>query len=190
MRLKKYLITLSLFTLTFPVGCSTRLYEVGSIPKAQPSDAVSSTTPKGLGISVSAIRDDDVAFEITGGNLPLAGVLAVDTRITNQTSEQIKSSSLKFELRDASGKKIKQIDSKKALKRLMKLNEIENYLVEAYHNTREDFEELALPRSFTLPPSGEVRGILFFDAKKDASQMSGLTLTVKGSGEPVTINLN
>lgn len=187
---KTFLILGYVLLLAVAGGCSTRLYEVGSVPKVQPADAVSAATPKGLEVSASAIRDDDAAFNLVGGNLPLAGVLAIETRITNQTNQQIKSSNLKFELREASGRKIKQIDSKKALKRLMKYNGIENYLIEAYRNTREDFEELALPRSFILQPGRDVRGILFFDARQDTSKMSGLVLTVKGSGNPVTINLN
>jgi hypothetical protein len=172
-------------------GCSTRLYNVGPVPKSMPAGAVSSTTAKGLEVSVAAMREDDVAFERFGGNLPLAGIVAVDVRATNPTNRKLDPGRLKFELRDAAGKKLKQIDAKKALKRLMKFNGIENYFIEAYRQTREDFEARAFPHSVTLAPGAEARGVVFFDAKKqDVTKLGPLTLTVKGAASPLQFTLN
>jgi hypothetical protein len=187
----RFLITANLLLLPLALaGCGTRLYEVGPVPKVVPAEAVAGTTSKGLEVTAAALTEDDAAFARFGGNLPLAGVAAVDVRVANGTGEQFRAGRLKFELRDAAGKRLKQIDAKKALKRLMKFNGTETYLIEAYRRTREDFEARALPRSVALAPGEELRGVVFFDAKRDAATLGPLTLTVKGGASPLELRLN
>jgi hypothetical protein len=190
LRLRLYIFVPCLLLALALAGCGTRLYDVAAVPKAMPAGAVAGVTAKGLEVSAAALAEDDEAFARYGGNLPLAGVVAVDVRVANRADKELKTGGLKFELRDAAGKRLKQIDAKKALKRLMKLNQIETYLIEAHRRTREDFAATALPRSATLEPQGEVRGVLFFDAKRDAAKLGPLTLTVKGGATPIQLQLN
>lgn len=171
-------------------GCGAPLYNVGPIPKSLPADAATSATAKGLEVSAATIREDDEAFARFGGNLPLAGIVAVDVRVANPTNRSLDPGRLKFELRDAAGKKLKRLDAKQALKRLMKFNRIENYFIESYRRTREAFASRVFPHAVMLVPGAEARGVVFFDAKRDVTKLGPLTLRITGGASPVVLQLN
>jgi len=174
-------------------GCGP-LFKVAPRPASPPADApanaAASATPGGFDVSASALTDDERALELFGANLPLAGLVAVEVRLTNHTAEPIQVDQLKFELRDAAGASYKRLAPKEALKRLMKFYRKSAYLKESYRQTREGFEALALPAASALAPQEERRGFLFFEAKRGAATLSGLILSVAGGRAPITLRLN
>jgi len=169
-------------------GCGP-LFKVAPLPKSPPADLVTATAPGGLEIGASALTDDISAIEQFGANLPLAGLVAVEVELTNRGTEPIKASALRFELRDAAGGRYKRLETKKALGRLMKYYQKRTYLKESYRQTRESMESLALPLSSPLAPQEERHGFLFFEAKQDVAQLTGLTLSVEGGPSPIEMKL-
>ncbi|HZS04883.1 MAG TPA: hypothetical protein VFD58_08625 [Blastocatellia bacterium] len=194
MRIRRIIpLFIGLWLLALP-GCSGQLYKVAPRPVVSPSDFPAGTASGNLEVSAFALTDDDRAFEQFGANLPLAGLVAVDVKLTNRTASPINSRSLRFELSDATGAKFKQLEPKKALGRLMKFYGVRFYALEARRVTRERFETLSLPLAAPLAPQEERRGLLFFEVKRDVAGLVGLTLSIAGKDRtipaPVTVRLN
>lgn len=160
-------------------GCSGQLFSVAPRPVSPASDLSATAATGSLEVSAYAFTDDDRAFEQFGANLPLAGLLAVDVKLLNRAQTPLDPRALRFVVRNATGQQLKQIEPKKALKRLMKYYDMSFYLLEARRRTLADFEALALPLAAPLNGQEERRGLLFFETKRDAATLTGLTLTVE-----------
>jgi hypothetical protein len=170
-------------------SCGT-LFKVAPLPANPPADLVTSAMPGGLEVSASALTEDNRALAQFGANLPLAGFVAVEVRLSNRATEPIKVGKLKFELRDSTGGKYRAIKPEWALGRLLKFYGKGTYLKESYRQTRESFEALALALDAPLAPQEERRGFLFFDTKREVTGLSGLALEVKGGAAPIKLQLN
>ena len=72
----------------------------------------------------------------------------------------------------------------------MKFEGVRAYSKLGKQETLEQLEAIAIPKKMSLPAQQQKRGVLFFNAKRDAAQVQGLRLTVKGIKEPITIILN
>ena len=194
MRIRRIIIFFTALWLLTLAGCSGQLFTVAPRPVSPPSDLIAAPASGKLEVSAVALADDDRAFEQFGANLPLAGLIAVDAKLTNHLTSPINARALKFELRDATGKKYKNLAPKKALKRLLKFYQMRIYGLEAYRRTRADLETLSFRTDNPLAPQEERRGVLFFEAKRDVAGLAGLTLSVQSketSGKtPVTVRLN
>ena len=60
------------------------------------------------GLDVGAVAlDGERSYERFEANLPLAGVIALDVRMVNNSEAKIMTNSLRFELRDPSGAELK-----------------------------------------------------------------------------------
>jgi hypothetical protein len=174
-------------------GCGTRLYNVASRPVALPAESeVAATSPAGFSITASAFTEDDAAWQQFGANLPLAGIVAVRVNLLNNTTISVNLKKLKFVLRDDAGKQFKPIAPKKVIKRLLKFQGTRLYGLEAYRNTRTDYEAIALPIDL-LASQQQRSGLLFFEAKRDVLSVPLLHLEIKGSEatgkSPLTIRL-
>ncbi|MBL8166554.1 MAG: hypothetical protein JNJ50_00275 [Acidobacteria bacterium] len=137
----------------------------------------------------ATVLDGDRSLEQFEANLPLAGVIAVDVRVANATGTIIPGGKLKYSLRDASGKTLKQLAAKKALKRVMKYYGDSFYAIAAYQRTLADYEALALPQSAPLNVQDERRGLLFFEAPRNSPNGRGFTLTVSGLKAPLDVQM-
>lgn len=171
--------------LLMAVGCGGPLYKVAPLPASGPAVPAASA---GLSVGARAL-DGDSSLEQFEANLPMAGVVAVDFAVRNFSAGPISLRSLKFDLRDDAGSKIRQIPPKKALGRVMKFYGNNFYPLESRKITLESYESVGFKPSGSLDSSGEVRGFLFFEAPKGAG-LSNLTLSVTGTGSPVTIRLS
>ncbi len=167
-------------------SCQGPLYKVANIPQASTIDSGKSASNNLIEITASALQDDDKAFERFDANLVLAGIVAVDVNLVNRSAQTLNP---KFELRDSEGRNFPQLESKKELNQVMKFEGVRAYSKLAKQETLEQLEAIAIPKKFTLLAQQQKRGVLFFNAKRDAAKLSGLRLTVKGMKEVIQVNL-
>jgi hypothetical protein len=172
--------------LTVLVACGGRLYKVAPLPASAPPEI---SMGKG-GLDVGAVAlDGERSYERFEANLPLAGVIAVDVRMVNNSESRIMTNSLRFELRDPSGAELKRIAPKKALSAVMKYYGDKFYAKVAYRRTLEDYESVALKQGSAIEPEGELRGIVFFQTERETAGVDGLILSVAGLRAPVNVQL-
>lgn len=177
------------FTAIFS-GCGGQLYKVTPLPAGAPPEAsVNAAAGDSPVISVVAL-DGDQSLERFEANLPLAGVIALDVSIVNKTPAAINPAALKLELRDASGKAFKMLTPKNALKRVMKFYGNAFYRIDARARTIEAYEATALPLEPSIEPQQERRGLLFFEAPRNAARLGGLTLQAAGAKPPINFKVN
>ncbi|MGH9856003.1 MAG: hypothetical protein ACREBD_39715 [Blastocatellia bacterium] len=168
-------------------ACGGRLYKVAPLPASAPP-GISTSNAGGLNIGAVAL-DGERSYERFEANLPLAGVVAVDVRMTNRSDVTIRSASLRFDLRDAAGAMLKRLAPKKALGSVMKYYGNSFYAKAAYRRTLEDYESVALKQESEIEPGGELRGIVFFQTKRETQSVDGLILSVAGLSAPVNLQL-
>ena len=171
----------------FLSACQGPLYNVAPIPQASPIESGKSAVNNVIEVTAAALLDDDQVFERFDANLVLAGIIVVDVNVVNRSSQAL---NLKFELHDAEGKNFSQLESKKSLDRVIKFEGIRAYSRLGKQEALEQLEAISIPKKITLPAQQQKRGVLFFNAKRDAAQFRGLRLTVKGIKEPIQIILN
>lgn len=144
----------------------------------------------GGGLDIGAVAlDGERSYERFEANLPLAGVIAVEVRMINKSEATIMTNSLKFELRNASGGALEPIAPKKALDAVMKYYGDRFYAKVAYKRTLEDYESVALKRKTAIEPEEEIRGIVFFQTKRETTIVDGMILSVAGLSAPVNMRL-
>ena len=143
----------------------------------------------GFNIAATAL-DGDQSLERFEANLPLAGVIAVDVRLINQTAVAVDPRSLQFELRTAGGKSFKAIAPKQALKRVMKFYGNSVYRLDARQSTIDSYNALALPLSSPIALQEERRGLLFFEVQRNTTTLDGLTLSAAGAKPPINVKIN
>ena len=174
-------------TLSVLAACGGRLYKVAPLPASAPPE-ISIGKSGGLDIGAVAL-DGEQSYDRFEANLPLAGVIAVDVRMINKSESTIMTKSLKFELRNASGATLKQIAPKKALGVVMKYYGDKFYANIAYRRTLEDYESVSLKQGDSIEPEGEIRGIVFFQTKRETKSVDGLILSVAGLTTPMNVPL-
>lgn len=167
-------------------ACSGQLYKVVT-PSINAPPLVTDTN--GLSVAAKALNGDE-GLEQFDANLLLAGLVAVNVRLTNPTLEPVQLSLLRPELHDSGNTLFKLLTPKQALKRVMSYYGNRLYAKAAYAQTLADYEALALPLTATLAPQEERRGFLFFQTKADATALTGLTLTLNGLSTPITLKLD
>ena len=168
-------------------ACGGRLYKVAPLPASAPPE-ISMGRSGGLDIGAVAL-DGEQSYDRFEANLPLAGVIAVDVRMINKSESTIMTNSLRFELRGASGATLKQIAPKKALGVVMKYHGDKFYANLAYRRTLEDYESVSLKQGVSIEPAGEIRGIVFFQTKRETKSVDGLILSVAGLTTPMNVQL-
>lgn len=168
-------------------ACGGRLYKVASLPASAPPE-ISTNNASGLNVG-AVVLDGEQSYERFEANLPLAGVIAVDVRMVNRSDATIRTNSLRFDLRDAAGASLKHLVPKKALSAVMKYYGAGFYAKAAYRRTLEDYESVALKQGGAIEPEGELRGIVFFQTKRETMSVNGLTLFVAGLTAPVNLQL-
>jgi hypothetical protein len=177
-----------LFCLSFALcACSVPLYKVAPVPRTIPAETGQQVTANGLEVTAAALLEDDKAFARFDANLPLAGIVVVDIKLANRSNQTIKS--IKFELRNAAGRKFSPREPKKALEEIMDFEGVSVYPIEGKRQTLEQLRAIALPKKLTLAAEEEVKGVLFFHVKQDVTKLQGLTLIVKNGKTPLMLPL-
>ncbi len=166
------------------VGCGGQLYKVAPLPRSRPP-AIATANAIGLNIGASAL-DGERSVEQFEANLPLAGVIAVDVNLVNQSNGLISAKRLRFELNDRKG--FKEIQPKKALSKVIDYYGDSFYRVDARKRTQENYEAIALKLDGVMAPGDTRRGFLFFEA--DVKNIGELILTVTGAGAPISVTVS
>jgi hypothetical protein len=171
----------------FSGGCGQQLYKVAPLPASRMPE-ISTNNSNGIDIGAVALDSDQsiVQFE---ANLLMAGVVAVDLRVVNRSRETFDTGKLRYELSDGTGRKLKRISSEKALSRVMKSDGNSFYTLEARRKTRTDYEAVAFKDTEALAPQEERRGLLFYEMKDKRADPGNLTLSVRGTADPITLQL-
>jgi hypothetical protein len=181
---RKTLIGINGLCLIMIAGCGGQLYKVAPLPMSRAPE-ISTGNAMGLNIGATAL-DGERSVEQFEANLPLAGVIAVDVNLVNQSSGLISAKRLRFDLNDQKG--FKQIQPKKALSKVIDYYGDSFYRVDARKRTQENYEAIALKLDGIMAPGDARRGILFYEA--DVKNIGELILTVTGAGAPVTVNVS
>jgi hypothetical protein len=179
---------LLLTTVLLATGCG-QLYRVSPLPEqaAGPStDLPASSLPEGLHIEARGL-DGDRSLEHFEGNLPLAGVLAVEVRLINRSDSPLSLSRLKFALFDGSGKPCSELRPERALSRVMKFYGNRIYQIEAHRETVESYRRITLTRAGELRAGEEQRGIIFYAIPPQGRLDSGFSLRVVRGGASASL---
>ncbi len=174
-----------LFGCLLLTGCGGRLYNVAPLPST-PAPEV--TTGEAAGLKVGAVViDGDEALERFSANLPLAGVIAVDVKLANRTGGLVEVDRLRFELQDRSGRSLRSLAPRAALKAVMKYYGNSFYTLAARQRTREDYDALALDKLVAMAAQEERRGMLFYETPRGTAEVSGMTLRITGGATAVSV---
>jgi hypothetical protein len=185
MEKREFLIAINLLCLITITGCGGQLYKVAPLPASTPPE-ITMGNDRGLNLGATLLGGDR-SVEQFEANLPLAGVIAVDVKLINRSSESISARRLKFEARSSAGR-LKQILPKKALSRVIDFYGNSFYRVDARKRTQESYEAIALNLEGTITQGEARRGFLFYEADNNEGA-AGLTLTVTGAGAPITVKV-
>jgi hypothetical protein len=169
-------------------GCGTQLYKVAPLPATPPPDLTRSNAV-GLNAGMIVIESDRSIRQFEA-NLPLAGVIAVDLLLVNKSSSPIDLQALRFELRDSSGVKFKQLSPKNALSKVMKYYGDNFYTLEARRRTREDYNAAAFRTEPALAAQDSRRGYLFFETRQNTGTLPELTLQITGAKTDLVLALS
>lgn len=168
------------------MGCG-RLYRVSPLVT---TDAVPSVSGRLGNLEIGARAfDGDRTLEQFEANLPMAGVLAVEVRMTNRGPSPRPLEQVEFSVLDDRGAGYPSLAPEEALKRVMRFYGNRIYQIEAHRETVESYQQIALRRIGELTLEGEVHGILFFAIPRQAPLGDNLSLRVKLSGETITLML-
>src|SRR5262245_36213007 len=168
-------------------ACGERLYKVAPLPANSAPDVI---TKNGNVLNVGAVAlHDQQSYQRYEANMPLPDVIAFDVRMINKSDTMINMETIKFHLRDQAGSALKHRPPKKALGAVMKYYENGFYAKAAYRRTLEDYESVALKQAGALEPGAELRGIIFFQTKRETKNVDGLILSIAGLAAPLTLQL-
>jgi hypothetical protein len=170
-------------------ACATPLYSVAPMPASMPPDRTETKTPGGVAVEASVLSELQAQDQFDA-NLPFAGIIAIEARFINQTSQPITPSKLGLELKSSSGTRYNSLKPSAALNRIMKVYGNTYYFKESYRRTRDSFDALGLPLDRAIVPGADAHGFLFFKAPSRSGDLTGLVLRMKQGGGPVELKLN
>lgn len=179
---------LVLALLLLGTGCG-QLYRVKPLPAPSPDRSPDSTavvTMNGLLIEARAL-DGDHSLEQFEGNLPMAGVLAIDLRLLNRSGGPINLGSLSLTLLEGTGQPCAELLPERALRRVMKFYGNRVYQIESHRETVESYRRIALSRLGELEVGEERRGILFYAIPPQSLLDRGFSLRVNRGGESISL---
>lgn len=166
-------------------GCG-QLYRVAPLARVErglPSSRLADLVIEARGL------DGDRSLEQFDANLPMAGVLAVEVRLTNRGVAPRALTALGYSVEDANGNAYLPLVPREALKSVMKFYGNRIFQISAHQVTKESYEQVALRQSGELAVGEEVHGILFFAIPRQAPLHRGFTLRAGFGPESIRLAL-
>ena len=170
------------------VGCG-QLYRVKPLPSPVQGGRLESTASSSLGelgIEATAL-DGDRSLEQFDGNLPMAGVLAVEVHLINRSASELNLATINFALLDGEGGTCPELQPEQALNRVMKFYGNRIYQIEAHRETVESYRRLALPRVGELQAGRAGQGIIFYAIPAQGRLDSGFSFRVMRGGASTSL---
>jgi hypothetical protein len=175
-------------------ACSSSLFKVKppAALKKMPADAAIADVGA-LSLSAAPLLTDEETQDLFEANLQLAGVLPLRLELKHNCGPAVELKKVKFSLRDEANGDWKYITAKQAMSRVIKANGVFVY----NPNSRKTFEkefrayEFDQKTPFTCDERQRHGLIFFLTTQKEAvAAPRGLTLSVIGLAEPVSLKLN
>jgi hypothetical protein len=186
------IILIALLLLT--TSCAGSLFKVKPVVELPPLAAdVKSVSAGGVTVRVAPLMTDEQSQELFEANLPLSGVLAVRLELVFESGVAVETKKVRFRLRDADGRDWKLIDSKAAVKRILKANDVYAYNPNSRKQFEKEFKTYAIDLKSPLSNSERShQGFLFFETPKKGPVESprGLVLSIERLPQPIQIPLN
>ena len=129
----------------------------------------------------------DRSLEQFEGNLPMAGVLAVEVRVSNRGPASLALPEIEYLLKDSAGTECQPLTPARALTRVMKFYGNRIYQVEAHRETVRSYERIALRRAGELAAGEEAGGILFFAIPRQPPPEGVFSLRISRSGQSISL---
>ena len=175
-------------------ACSGSLFKVKPVAQLPPlPEDVHRADGGGVLVKVGWPLTDEQSHELFEVNLPLNGILAFRTEMTFQGGEAIEVKKLRFRVRDQQGHDWKFLNTKDAVSRILKANDIVVYNPNSRKQFLLDMESYSLNLKSELSASQPRQtGFVFFQSPgKTAVQTNQpLTLTIERLPQPLTVQLN
>jgi hypothetical protein len=176
------------------ISCSNSLFKVKPVNEmpAMPASAASMNVGS-LSFRASPLLTDEETQELFESNLQLAGLLPVRLEVAHNSGEAIEMKKLKFRLNDAANSSWKLISAKQAISRILKANGLTLYNPNARKTFEKEFRAYEFNHKDPLTHAeGKRQGVLIFQSvdKEPVTSPKGLTLSVEGLAQPVTLKLN
>ena len=175
-------------------ACSSSLYKVKP-PAAltrMPATAVSADVGSATFRAAPLLTDEETQ-ELFESNLQLAGLLPVRLEITHNGGEPLELKKLKFKVQDAAGNEWKYVSGKQAVSRILKANDVFLYNPNSRKTFEKEFRAYDLDLKTPLTHSERQRhGLIIFlsPQKEPVASPRGVTLSIEGLAQPVTLKLN
>ena len=186
------IILIALLLLT--ASCAGSLFKVKPVVELPPLAAdVKSVSAGGVTIRVAPLMTDEQSQDLFEANLPLSGVLAVRLELVFESGVAVETKKVRFRLRDGDGREWKLIDSKAAVKRILKANDVYAYNPNSRKQFEKEFKTYAIDLKSPLSNSERRhQGFLFFETpkKEPVESPRGLVLSIERLPQPVQIPLN
>ena len=136
---------------------------------------------------------DEETQELFEANLQLAGLLPVRLEIAHNGGEPLPLKKLKFKLQDGSGNEWKLLSGKQAVSRILKANGVFAYNPNSRKTFEKEFRAYDFDLKSPLTHSERLRkGLIIFlsPQKEPVASPHGVTLSVEGLAQPVSLKLN
>lgn len=168
-------------------GCGGQLYRVKTLSGPLQS-ATATTSLRGLQIEAGGL-DGDRSLEYFEGNLPMAGVLAVEVQLTNRSDSPLSLAALNFSLFDRDGRPCQELTPERALRRVMRFYGNRIFQIAAHRETVESYRRIALHHGGELG-AGEVRrGVIFYAISGQAPLDTRFSLQVNIAEESTSLSI-
>lgn len=136
---------------------------------------------------------DEETQELFEANLQLAGLLPVRLEIAHNGGEPLALKKLKFKLQDDSGKEWKLVSGKQAVSRIINANSVFTYNPNSRKTFEKEFRAYDFDLKSPLAHSERMRkGLIIFlsPQKEPVASPQGVTLSIEGLAQPVSLKLN
>ena len=175
-------------------GCSSSLYKVKSPAALARMPATAATADVGsVTFRAAPLLTDEETQELFEANLQLAGLIPVRLEARHNGGEDLVLKKLKFKLHDASGNEWKLLSGKQAVSHILKANDVFLY----NPNSRKTFEKEFRAYDFDLKAplthsERQRQGLIIFlsPQKEPVASPHGVTLSIEGLAQPVSLKLN
>ena len=136
---------------------------------------------------------DEETQELFEANLQLAGLLPVRLEVTHNGGEDLVLKKLKFKLHDGSGNEWKLISGKQAVSHILKANDVFLYNPNSRKTFEKEFRAYDFDLKAPLTHAERLRkGLIIFlsPQKEPVASPLGVTLSIEGLAQPVSMKLN